>query len=367
MFSISAGSPVREWDDWYWTLPLQSRREDEAIPAGFAAADAYGEVIDDPDVTKTGRRSRPRRRRARRAGPIHPLDARLDQEGYMSDQSPHRVLSEPPSRLQPETKREENAGLYNYYIPSRPAETQTAVNDERSGQTSGGNLVGNVPVDANATRQVDGHAATKQNPIHGRPLASVQTSKRIDTSRPLQGAAPNQPYSGRMASNLATDGNAYYPRSDNFLYYDDLGYDNGQTYEPTVERNLPLYHSTPTTSPQRNHPRLVLRHPRNRPNVGSQRQYPLADPYQQDSGFDMGQGHVPSYRPLYPTGYQTTSEQYRQPEVYAPVTQVPYSVGTTVCPMCGGAGSHTHNETTYPEAPNLQYVIPDSPVLVEAG
>ena len=73
-----SGSPVREWDEWYWTLPLQRQNEGHDIPLGYAAADAYAEVSPAPvgqvpvaqaAAPQPQGRSRVRRRRITRDTP----------------------------------------------------------------------------------------------------------------------------------------------------------------------------------------------------------------------------------------------------------------------------------------------------------
>lgn len=36
-----SGGRVRDYDEWYWTLPNERRNEDGDIPLGYAAADSF--------------------------------------------------------------------------------------------------------------------------------------------------------------------------------------------------------------------------------------------------------------------------------------------------------------------------------------
>ncbi|XP_041369777.1 microtubule organization protein AKNA-like [Gigantopelta aegis] len=134
-----SGSPVREWDEWYWTLPLQRQNEGHDIPLGYAAADVYAEIPPPAAPTPGAQpaaqphsRSRVRRRRVTRETPQGPVIATVEQNGYASDppqtrtnpQVSGKTATAAAAATTATVSDQENVGLYDYYVPRSRYSTQ---------------------------------------------------------------------------------------------------------------------------------------------------------------------------------------------------------------------------------------------------
>ena len=78
-----SGGRVREFDEWYWTLPNERRNDDGDIPLGYAAADSYNRHHRDKTPEAARQRLRRRSERRKRGEETHTalLDGRVVNAG----------------------------------------------------------------------------------------------------------------------------------------------------------------------------------------------------------------------------------------------------------------------------------------------
>ncbi|XP_076436272.1 uncharacterized protein LOC143275864 isoform X2 [Babylonia areolata] len=146
-----SGGRVREFDEWYWTLPNERRHDDEDIPLGYAAADAYNRHYREK-TPEAAARQRLRRRGDRRhhGEEVLPPPPPSDPRGVVNGGGGEGVVGAPPlhatppttsapptsatlplppgasaqmARRQPPPSRDRQA-LYNYYVTPRKGQQQ---------------------------------------------------------------------------------------------------------------------------------------------------------------------------------------------------------------------------------------------------
>ncbi|KAK3589257.1 hypothetical protein CHS0354_008322 [Potamilus streckersoni] len=169
-----SGSPGRNWD-WDWHIPLHPGDGD--IPLGYAAADSYAE----PCLNSGGKlRSRPRdRRRIQKNLNMrdvnHPESEYIEQNGYLSDQSPTR---------QHEVEEIGNGahvqGHYGLYSPQTITTTQQTQSDEQFYLKRGRRVYGSQP-NLTFTGYQPPHAPGFQPPQNG---AAAGTSSPSELTQP---------------------------------------------------------------------------------------------------------------------------------------------------------------------------------------
>lgn len=126
-----SGGRVREFDEWYWTLPHDKRNEDD-IPLGYAAADAYNRHHRDKTPEAARQRLRQRRgereRRRGRGDETAPksvddgVGAEVEGVGGIPSQLPPPNAATLPAQPGAQIRRppiSDPQALYNYYVPSR--------------------------------------------------------------------------------------------------------------------------------------------------------------------------------------------------------------------------------------------------------
>ena len=274
-----SGGRVREFDEWYWTLPNERRNDDGDIPLGYAAADSYNRHHRDKTPEAARQRLRRRNERRKRGEETHAalLDGGVVNAGEAEvmvgvGAGPQLHSAPPPPPPTPGTATmpqgvspaqvrrphiSDPQALYNYYLPSR----QGAPQAYQAPSTS-----------ANPYRQ------------HTTPLSASQPN----LAATLAGVQPaTYQYQTQQKRPWYTIRRSQWPASST----------SGQYY--------------PTKGYQRN--------------VYQQQQQQQQPPQQ-----------VAGYYSSYPGSGPTTSVQ----------GAVGYR--TELCPLCGGAGAHIHEEDVEP-------------------
>lgn len=145
-----SGGRVREFDEWYWTLPNERRNDDADMPLGYAAADAYNRHYRDKTPEAARQRLRRRGERRKHGEETHPklLDGGVvnGDEAEMMAGAGSQLHSAPPpppgtatlpQGASPQIRRppiSDPQALYNYYLPSRHSMQQAY-----QGQNAGAN------------------------------------------------------------------------------------------------------------------------------------------------------------------------------------------------------------------------------------
>ena len=189
-----SGGRVREFDEWYWALPNERRNNDEDIPLGYAAADAYNRHY--REKTPEGARQRLRRRghrhRQGEEGHPNPLDPRAmvngEQEEVMTAAGVTLHAAAPPApttttTLQPGPALQQRRpgppdaqAFHNYYSRTGPQDSPLRIPSTNPYRHLTTPLSASQPNLAATLAGVEPPAPRYQT-SHGRPWYTIRRSQ----------------------------------------------------------------------------------------------------------------------------------------------------------------------------------------------
>ncbi|KAK7496993.1 hypothetical protein BaRGS_00011729 [Batillaria attramentaria] len=197
-----SGGRVRDWDEWYWTLPNDRRNDDGDIPLGYAAADAYSSR-QRRDKTPEAARHRLRRRMERRRHGAETLPKPVD-GGDMVNGG-------------------EAEAMYDYYLPTR-----------QGVYAQQGFLAQPQAANLNPYRQHTTPLSASQPNLAGR-LAGVQPSSYQYQQPSTQQASGKQPWYQIRRAQWPAASTQYTPTR---------GYHARTAYQQPATSQSPVYYSS---------------------------------------------------------------------------------------------------------------------------